>query len=366
MAGARPPSVQGSPLSVSEIDVGTLCRSSSPVPGPVDPSQAPLTLEQQVLIADVAQIALDIVGIVDPTPIADATNAAISVARSDWEGAGISLLGTVPFVGDVAKAGKLPRWLATVEKCVAQARGSRRIANLLRPLLTRVYYTLDCFPLTVMSESQREALSQLQRRIASIVGVEGRAARAFHLLNALRVRLDDADMVLDTIEVGLHRGAGSSGLKLDEFLAELNSHLANFEGKPTLRLTQRAELAVRASDTVGGDLVGHQSHKAFVLTADDTGRYLVPGSNLSLAVDRNASAVSHDWNKMSAVELQEIPAGSLVLEGTVRAQAELTGGGQQVMHVGQLSPDGQLLKGAQRRILDGVTRLPGGYLSGTH
>lgn len=365
MAGARPPGVQGGSSSVSEIDAGTLCRGPSPAPGPVDTSQAPLTSEQQALLVDVAQIALDIVGIVDPTPIADATNAAISAARSDWTGAGVSLLGIIPFVGDAAKAVKVPRWLATVNKCIDQARRSQRFANLLRPLLTRVYYALDGLPLGAMSASLRGTLRELQARIASIVGASGRAKRAARLLDGLRARVDDPDLVLDTIEAGLQRGAGTSSLPVDDFLADLGGHLANFEGKPTLRFTRHAESAVRASDTIGGKLVDPRSGRA-LLQADDMGRYLVPGSDLARGADRNASAVAPAWNKMSAVELQEIPAGSLVLEGVVRAQANLAGGGRQLVHLGQLSSDGRVLKSAERRILDGVTRLPGGSLSGTH
>ena len=59
---------------------------------------------------DVTQIALDIVGLVDPTPISDGVNGLISLGRGDWLGAGISAVSMIPYVGDAAKLGKLGRY----------------------------------------------------------------------------------------------------------------------------------------------------------------------------------------------------------------------------------------------------------------
>jgi hypothetical protein len=365
MAGARSPGAAGGAAD-HEIDAGTLSRSASPPPGTVDRSPVPLTLDQQTLVVDVAQILLDIIGIVDPTPISDAASAAISAVRLDWTGAGVSLLGIIPYAGDVAKASKLPRWLATVERCIVQARRSRRFADAVMPLLTRAYSALDALPMASLPPHLRRTLGELQARLASVVGASGRASRALHLIDALRGRLNDPDMVLEIIELGVKRaGEAKQGVKVDDFLADLGKELANFEGKPTLRLTRKPEPAVRASDTFGEPLKGSDTNIE-LLKADDMGRYLVPGTDLSRASDRSTTAVSHDWNKMSAIELQEIPAGSIVLEGLVSAQAGLAGGGRQIAHLGQLAGDGRVLARAPRRIVDGVTRLPGGSVSGTH
>ena len=62
------------------------------------------------LALDVTQIALDIVGLVDPTPISDGVNGLISLGRGDWLGAGISAVSMIPYVGDAAKLGKLGRY----------------------------------------------------------------------------------------------------------------------------------------------------------------------------------------------------------------------------------------------------------------
>ncbi len=64
---------------------------------------------------DWAQLALDGVGAVEPTPFADLTNAGISLGRAAFDpknagqhlmNAGISLVSTIPYVGDVAKLAK--------------------------------------------------------------------------------------------------------------------------------------------------------------------------------------------------------------------------------------------------------------------
>ncbi|WP_218080641.1 hypothetical protein [Anthocerotibacter panamensis] len=49
---------------------------------------------------EMAQAAADLAGIVDPTPISDSISAAISLAKGDYLGAGLSLVSIVPFIGD--------------------------------------------------------------------------------------------------------------------------------------------------------------------------------------------------------------------------------------------------------------------------
>ncbi|AFZ22679.1 hypothetical protein Cylst_0316 [Cylindrospermum stagnale PCC 7417] len=51
---------------------------------------------------ELAQTAADLAGLADPTPISDGVGAAISIARGDYVGAGLSLISMVPYVGDAA------------------------------------------------------------------------------------------------------------------------------------------------------------------------------------------------------------------------------------------------------------------------
>ncbi|WP_315851928.1 RHS repeat-associated core domain-containing protein [Thermogemmata fonticola] len=60
-----------------------------------------LTPQQWELVLDLAQLTLDIIGIVEPTPIADGLNMAISIWRWDISGAVLSGLGMFPWFGDL-------------------------------------------------------------------------------------------------------------------------------------------------------------------------------------------------------------------------------------------------------------------------
>jgi hypothetical protein len=322
-------------------------------------NQDSLTPEQQVLLLDLTQIALDVAGIFEPTPFADLTNASISAARSDWTGAGISLLGTIPYVGDAAKAGKFPRYLKTVERVIAEAQVSASFMRVARPLLLRVYRHIDTVQAFVPAAARNRFMA-LRGNLAVMLGASGRLARAKQLIRTLGPRLKDPNDVLGTIEALLSNGTpGRMSTHADDLLADLLANLDNFDGIPQIRLLEAPELAVRASDTTGG-AIADASLKTGARVANDMGRYLVPGTDLLRAADRHASAVSFDWNKMNALEVQQIPKGALVIEGIVKAQAKLSGGGTQIFHFGHLSTSGQLLPPAERTIVDGVTRLLGG------
>jgi len=56
---------------------------------------------------DIGQITLGLFGIVEPTPFADGTNVVISILHGNLLDAGLSAVSIVPYIGDMAKAGKL-------------------------------------------------------------------------------------------------------------------------------------------------------------------------------------------------------------------------------------------------------------------
>ncbi|WP_423740205.1 SpvB/TcaC N-terminal domain-containing protein [Flavobacterium columnare] len=67
---------------------------------------------------DVLSAGLDIVGILDPTGVADGLNAGLQAKNGDWLGAGISALGVVPYLGDVAKVGKIGKDVKIIDKAI--------------------------------------------------------------------------------------------------------------------------------------------------------------------------------------------------------------------------------------------------------
>jgi hypothetical protein len=72
--------------------------------------------DMDALKLDLTQMGIDLVGIVDPTPISDGSNTVISLFRGNWKDAAISAVAMVPYVGDAAKLAKLPKYVKVLEQ----------------------------------------------------------------------------------------------------------------------------------------------------------------------------------------------------------------------------------------------------------
>lgn len=120
------------PVERAQLDV-RLASNDNPAatPSPPPPDGAGMIL-------DLGQMALDLTGIVDPTPISDGTNAVISLFRGDFAGAAISAAGIVPVVGDAAKLGKLGKWAENVANAADLARRDPGFAQAARPALEKI------------------------------------------------------------------------------------------------------------------------------------------------------------------------------------------------------------------------------------
>jgi RHS repeat-associated protein len=99
------------------------------------------------LALDVAQLALDIGGIFEPTPFCDITSGVISAGRGDWIGALLSGAGVIPFAGDVAKVGKIAKYIKSLETLVGLAKESQPVLRALAPGLRHLYDLLKGMPL---------------------------------------------------------------------------------------------------------------------------------------------------------------------------------------------------------------------------
>ena len=145
MAGGRIPGTIG--IQPINIDHGTLARTPSSVPGTVGTAEPTVNQELESLksevVWDVTQMILDITGIFDPTPVSDGSSAAISLARGRWFDAFISAVSIVPYVGDLAKTAKLPRYLESVRKAIKIASRDSEWAVGLRELFTKLKIALD-------------------------------------------------------------------------------------------------------------------------------------------------------------------------------------------------------------------------------
>lgn len=67
---------------------------------------------------DILVAGLDIVGIVDPTGVADGLAASIEAKNGNWGDAILSGMGVIPYIGDVGKVGKVRKHVKTIDKAI--------------------------------------------------------------------------------------------------------------------------------------------------------------------------------------------------------------------------------------------------------
>ena len=134
-----------------------LSKQSPPTSKDVAAAEAKVAKAKQDLALEIAQIAADTAGIVDPTPISDGVSAAISVARGDWWGAALSVVSMVPYAGDA------------IAKPIKAVRASKAVARLKRALEAAVSARRQIEAAAVAA--RRKAASAIQRaRAASAKG----------------------------------------------------------------------------------------------------------------------------------------------------------------------------------------------------
>ncbi len=125
-------------------------------------TSATKSVDVGALALDVTQMALDIVGIFEPTPFADGTNAVISLFRGDFAGAGLSALGIVPYIGDAAKLGKLGRWAKTISNAIEATVANPAARKALEPALRKVADAIGKIPQSALDKLPAPARETLQ------------------------------------------------------------------------------------------------------------------------------------------------------------------------------------------------------------
>jgi len=92
---------------------------------------------------DVLSAGLDIVGVFDPSGIADGLNVGLQAKKGNWWGAGISLLGVVPYVGDIAKVGKIGKDIEIIKKAVDAVRAGSLVVETIQKTGESLHYKDD-------------------------------------------------------------------------------------------------------------------------------------------------------------------------------------------------------------------------------
>ena len=140
---------------------------------------------KQEVMLDLTQLTLDLVGMLEPTPFADGSNALISLTRKDWLGAGLNAISILPYLGDLAKFGKGPRYIKSVRNAIELAARDTNFAASIRPVLEQALRALDKVPGDLISRG-----GHLREQIASFLrgkpGTPGNVARILQKLSGVR------------------------------------------------------------------------------------------------------------------------------------------------------------------------------------
>lgn len=148
-----------------------------------------LPAEQKELLLDVVQAALDVGGMIEPTPACDGVNGLISLYRRDWFGAGVSLVSVVPYVGDLAKGGKLGRYAQTIEKAVRMAAHDVAFRRLLAPVLAKIVKVCESVPYTKLPAPIRSAIDDIYRAARKAQGAGRAVTHLERLTDEMLVRV---------------------------------------------------------------------------------------------------------------------------------------------------------------------------------
>ncbi len=89
----------------------------------------------------------------------------------DYWGAGISALGIIPYLGDLAKIGKLPKLLKTVEKVVEMAKADGKFAKVVEPMLKGLKNAIDALPINKLPNWAKEPIEKLSTKIDEFFGI---------------------------------------------------------------------------------------------------------------------------------------------------------------------------------------------------
>lgn len=189
-------------------------------------------------------------------------------------------------------------------------------------------------------------------------------------LQSLRACVRDPDNALDAIARHATDPAqcGEVLALLQKILGEAAARPPKFTGHPRLAILGLPWIAMRAHGVFDDDQ-GHDTPLNHPLAKDpiSTRHGHEQGAWLAMTYDRANLAVLTEWlNPMDLVDLQEIPAGSVVLHGQAAPQQgclrtaartvheALPGGAWQVAHLGQCPPGGPVsAQAAHRRTVDG-------------
>ena len=218
-----------------------------------------LGARDRALILDLGQLVLDLAGLISPSPAADAFNALISAFRGNWLDVGISMRSVLPWIGDMAKLGKLGAWAQTAERVAGEIGRGNPVFQAARPVLETIVELVDMIPAGLRREIDAEGLlgDMVDKIKEGLTPADPGTPRPSYGRNAFEWTLDDRG-----------RPTQVRGRILETFPAPRSSA----ESALATRIGNESTVA----GDVGGHLIGHQFLGA------DSGRFNIVQQNGAL------------------------------------------------------------------------------------
>lgn len=202
------------------------------------------------LALDLTAAAADVAGLVDPTPISDGISAAISLARGDWLGAGLSIVSMIPGLGDaIAKPIKGSKLAAKIAKLEQEI---RVVTAQLAKLTGRPLAAVEAAAKASRKVVANEVLGRLPKNWPNVRGILGKKFDPRHLPAGYHVRTVGGKPVISR----------NKGLSDDDLYAPLTiDSKGNFALKTTsARLSNPTTMRNNYTRVYGPLKPGHQIH----------------------------------------------------------------------------------------------------------
>ncbi|WP_066546622.1 MULTISPECIES: DNA/RNA non-specific endonuclease [unclassified Sphingomonas] len=277
-----------------------LAVAASPGPDPVQ------------LGLDLGQMALDITGLFDPTPISDGANAVVSAGRAigslfsgDFGDAGghalngvISGVAIVPALGDAAKLGKIGKWADTINDAVGAVARNPALRATLEPGLRAVKDAVDAIPqsaIDALPAGARDAIGNMKRQLDDFFAPRAAANAATATNLTARVGANSVQWTVDA------------------------------NGYPTRVTATLSELQPSGTPRGNAELDAQDVTRARGLSDDDAG-HVIGHRFLGDQGTRNMFPQNFNFNRSAYKTLENEWAGWIRNGGTVRVEVELIGG----------------------------------------
>ncbi|MBB4858829.1 hypothetical protein HNO88_002155 [Novosphingobium chloroacetimidivorans] len=301
------------------VDAANDNVGSTPAPAP---TAAPAGPDPVQLGLDLGQMALDITGIVDPTPVSDGSNAVISVGRSIGSlfsgdfgeagghllNAGISAVAIVPALGDVAKAGKIGKWAQTVADSVSAIAHNPAARAALEPALRTIRDAIDKIPqsaLDALPSSARESIEGMKRQLDDHFAPPASTTSGTTSARAA-----------DVAQAGVH--TAKVGANSVEWTVDANGYPKHVEA--TLSELQPSGTPRSSAETTAQDQVRGRG-----IDGDDAG-HVIGHRFLGDQGTRNMFPQQFNFNRGAYKTMENEWAAWIDHGGTVKAKVDLLGG----------------------------------------